>query len=208
MAETKTLMYVVEDDPTWVALLKGKFGKKFEIKSFPDGETAAEQYGTDKPKITILDYNLEGQMTGMDTLKAFKKTWKAGEVIMFSAQEDIQTAVDVLENGAYDYVVKKDGAEQRVAIQIRNIEKAEEMGTQVIELKLTMQRWKVAVYGLTGGILVLALGFLLWTCPNNRSIKWDPFGVANTARCNPPAESPYSTPAVPATPAPADTTGQ
>jgi CheY-like chemotaxis protein len=195
MAEKIPNLYVVEDDPTWAAILKGKFGKKFLVSTFADGESALAAITKDRPEIIIQDYNLEGKMTGLDCLREFQKVHPNGQVIMFSAQEDVQIALTIMETGAYDYVVKSDGAHERLAIIIRNIQKAKAVSSQLVELKISVARWKVALYGLIGGVVILLLSFMLFTCPEHRSLKWDPLGVARSARCKPAvAPSPYEAP--------------
>lgn len=204
MSEKIPNLYVVEDDPTWAAILKGKFGKKFLVSTFADGESALASITKDKPEIIIQDYNLEGKMTGLDCLREFQKVHPSGQVIMFSAQEDVQIALTIMETGAYDYVVKSDGAHERLAIIIRNIQKAKAVSSQLVELKISVARWKVALYGLIGLLVTLLLSFMLLTCPEHRSIKWDPFGLGNSDRCKTGfIPTPVETPA-PAAVAPAD----
>jgi len=184
MAEEKKIpMFIVEDDEAWAAGLTGKLGKKFSINHFVSGEECVEQLAAIKPKMIVLDYHLEGQMTGLDTLKQIMKIHPKAYVIMFSAQDDVQTAIEILDNGAYDYVVKGENAFNRLKIIIRNIENAEALQTENLQLKIKIKRDKFWLYMVIVGILVGSFTVSLFTCPDARMIKWDPFNVKNSENC-------------------------
>lgn len=184
MAEEKKVpMFIVEDDEAWAAGLTGKLGKKFSINHFVSGEECVEKLAEVRPKMIVLDYHLEGQMTGLDTLKQIMKIHPKAFVIMFSAQDDVQTAIDILDNGAYDYVVKGENAFNRLKIIIRNIENAEALQLENVQLKIKIKRDKFWLSMLIVGILIASFVVSLTTCPNSRLIKWDPFNMANSEWC-------------------------
>lgn len=178
----KPLIFLVENDPAWVAVIESKIGSKYDKKDFPTGEEALENLNL-KPSIIVLDYHLDGQMTGLDTLKQFQKRYPEAKVIMMSAQEDIQTAVDILNNGAYDYIVKGDSAVNRLKIVLRNIEREQELTGEVITLRLQVKRERLALYAVLALIAVISLVIYLRVCPDQRIIKMDPFGMQDTEDC-------------------------
>lgn len=57
------------------------------------------------PDIVFLDYNME-DMSGLEVLKKIKEKNKEIIVVFISGQEDVDVAVQVLHNGAFDYIVK------------------------------------------------------------------------------------------------------
>jgi DNA-binding NtrC family response regulator len=178
----KTHLFIVEDDPTWAALLAGKYGKRFNVTTATRGEDALAQLDA-KPDIIILDYHLEGTLTGLDTLKEIRSRLPGAYVVMFSAQEDVQVALDIMENGAYDYVVKKEGAHERLNIILRNIMQARKLSAQVLELRIRIHRWKLALAAVVVAIVVISLVVYLQVCPYQRIIKWDPFDRASAGDC-------------------------
>ncbi len=205
---SKSKMVIIEDDPTWVALLTGMFSKQYEVHSFASGEALLEKLDALKADLYIIDYHLEGQMNGYDCLREIKKRFPSSYSVMFSAQEDVQVAVDVLEKGAYDYVVKREGAHERLKIIFRNIERANAMQTEVVELKLQFKRWQLALYALVGFIVLVSLIIYFNTCPQLRSLKWDPLNKGASTDCSgfiqpAPCPCPEGT-----TPAPAPTPAQ
>jgi PleD family two-component response regulator len=179
----KQKMVIIEDDPTWVALLTGKLGKQYEIHSFASGEALMEKLAEIKADLYIIDYHLEGQMNGYDCLREIKKAFPNAYCVMFSAQEDVQVAVDVLDKGAYDYVVKREGAHEKLKIIFRNIARANALQGEVVELRLQFKRWQLALYGLVGGILLLSMVIYFNTCPQLRSLKWDPLNISASGEC-------------------------
>ncbi len=145
----KPLMFIVEDDPAWAATLtKSKLSKAFTIKHFTKGEEAIEALKKEKPEITILDYHLEGKMTGLDTLKAIKERSPKTYVIMFTAQEDVQTAVDLMQNGAFDYVIKSPTALNKIRIIINKIARHQAAQQELITLRLRFRRSRLMLYSL------------------------------------------------------------
>ena len=185
MAKTseKPLIFIVEDDELWAENVSDNFQKKFRSKIFASGEEALEALAEEHPKIVVLDYHLEGEMTGMDTLKKFSKQAPDSYVVMFSAQDDVQVAVNILNEGAYDYVVKNDSALNRLRIITRNILTREDLHSQVVELRIRFRRERMFFAGLVVLLLAVTMIIYLQTCPQDRVMKWDPFQVEQQGAC-------------------------
>lgn len=107
-------VFVVEDDPSSMELicdlLRTKFSQ-FTIHKFTNGEDALKLMDL-KPKIVILDYYLDKQkkdaQNGLDVLIEMKEIDPEASIIMISAQEHLDIAINIMKYGAYDYVVKSD----------------------------------------------------------------------------------------------------
>lgn len=189
----KSTIWLIEDDPVWAELVQARLGNKYQIRHLSSAEEALQAIQTEKsPQIILLDYHLGAQQTGVTILKALYKSDspdKPPYIIMLSAQEDIQTAADTFTYGAYDYVVKGDRVWDRLKIALRNIEQAEKLSGEVIELRIRLRRTQILV----GGILALAalvwLAVYVQLCPDQRLWKWDPLGVGQKPPCA------YSSPA-------------
>ena len=180
----KVPMLIVEDDHAWFETLKSRFGSQYNISHCTTGEDAAERILDIKPKYVILDFHLDGQMTGLDTLKVIKKKYPEAYVIAFSSQDDVQVAVDIFDNGAYDYVVKNESTFfNRMKIIIRNIETAEALNEQVFNLNLKVKRERFWLSMVIVAIFVISLGIYLRLCPGDRLISWDPFNAGAKETC-------------------------
>jgi DNA-binding response OmpR family regulator len=181
----KTPMLIVEDDHAWFETLKSRFGNQYDISHVTTGEEAAERILEVKPKYVILDYHLEGQMTGLDTLKVIKKKYPQAYVIAFSSQDDVQVAVDIFDNGAYDYVVKNQTTFfNRMKIIIRNIETSEALQEQVFALNVKVKRERFWLSMVIAAIFLISFIIYLRLCPQDRIIGWDPFNVGSKETCS------------------------
>src|SRR5262245_60359496 len=56
--------------------------------------------------LLISDINLDAQQNGMDVLRAFKQGNPQGQVVLISGFGTLQTAIDAVRAGAFDYISK------------------------------------------------------------------------------------------------------
>jgi len=56
--------------------------------------------------LLISDINLDAQQNGMDVLRAFKQGNPKGHVVLISGFGTLQTAIDAVRAGAFDYISK------------------------------------------------------------------------------------------------------
>ena len=56
-------------------------------------------------EVVILDVKMPG-MDGIETLEEIKKNYPLVEVIMLSGHADVESAIDGMKQGAYDYLMK------------------------------------------------------------------------------------------------------
>ena len=70
-----------------------------------DGNTGLEIFNKKLPSVVILDLRMPG-MNGMDVLKQIKHTGSETPVIIITAHGQIQSAVEAIKHGAYNYFNK------------------------------------------------------------------------------------------------------
>ncbi len=116
-------VFVVEDDEWYRELLA------YNLELNPDYQITKFETGTDciqalnqRPDIITLDYRLP-DMEGSEVLKRIKEFDPEIEVIIISEQENIETAVELLKMGAYDYLVKAQDIRDRLLNVVNNIRK-------------------------------------------------------------------------------------
>lgn len=99
-------IFIVEDNIFYANVLKIRLEKYTdqEIQIFETGLQCINNLHH-QPDIIFLDYFLP-QMKGIDLIKHIKSTYPTIQVIMLSAQERIEIAVEALKYGALDYLVK------------------------------------------------------------------------------------------------------
>lgn len=107
-------IFVIEDDKFYGELLEYHLtlNPDYEVKRFTTGKEALAQLHQ-RPGVVTLDYSLP-DMTGAEILKRIKHANPETQVIIISGQEDISTAVQLLREGAYDYIVKNEDTTDRL----------------------------------------------------------------------------------------------
>ncbi len=84
-----------------------------ELLGRPDREIRTTQHVSDALTLArqpfdllISDINLDAQQTGLDVLRAFKQENPQGHVVLISGFGTLQTAIDAVRAGAFDYISK------------------------------------------------------------------------------------------------------
>lgn len=117
--KSKIKIFLVDDDAVYLKLLEIQFLEHgdFEIETYPTGEVCVENL-SNKPDLIILDYQLDGVerdvMNGIETLDEIKAFNADIPVIMLSAQDKIDVAINCMHHAAFDYVVKSETAFMRI----------------------------------------------------------------------------------------------
>lgn len=114
-------IFVVEDDLWYSKYLNHQLSlnPEYEVKVFNDAKAFLAAMH-EMPDIITLDYNLP-DMNGSEILKKIKSISPDTNVIIISGQEDIQTAINLLKDGAYDYITKDDNTKNRIFNIINHI---------------------------------------------------------------------------------------
>jgi DNA-binding NtrC family response regulator len=97
---------IVEDEPSTragLAELVRTWG--FTADSAADGEEALEKVTSFRPSIIITDLVMP-RMGGLDLLRALKSDAGDITVVLLTAQGTVETAVEAIKEGAYDYLTK------------------------------------------------------------------------------------------------------
>lgn len=90
-----------------------------EVEVFLTGKECLANIYT-RPNAIFLDYSLP-DISGIDVLRKIKESNPEIPVVIVSGQENVSTAVDLLKEGAYDYIVKDDNAHERMWKACNNI---------------------------------------------------------------------------------------
>jgi DNA-binding NtrC family response regulator len=79
------------------------------------GEEALQVLETNRTiELVILDVKMPG-MDGIETLAEIKKRYPLVEVIMLSGHADVESAIDGMKQGAFDYLMKPCDIDQMIA---------------------------------------------------------------------------------------------
>jgi two-component system, OmpR family, response regulator len=130
----KIKLFLVDDDVVFLKSLEMEFNEagNFLTETYVSGEVCIDNL-SNGPDLIILDYLLDGTnkdaMHGIATLDKIKEFNPDIPVIILSAQDKIEVAVNCMHHKAFDYVVKSETAFLRLqkiitsVFHLRKIEK-------------------------------------------------------------------------------------
>ncbi len=143
-------IHIIEDDRVFNKLIEHtlKLNPDHEVIPFFNGKDFIKNLG-DNPDIVTLDLGLP-DFTGNEILKKIKRYNPEIDVIVISGQDDISTAVQLLKEGAYDYITKDENIKERLLHSINNIKKQKSLKNEISQLKTeitTKYDFKHAIIG-------------------------------------------------------------
>jgi two-component system nitrogen regulation response regulator NtrX len=100
----KTIL-IVDDEPAARYGLRRALEAKYRIAEADSAEAAQAALNTEKPDLVLLDVVLPGQ-SGLEFLRCMREQGSDLPVLMVSALDTAKTAVEALQLGAADYLVK------------------------------------------------------------------------------------------------------
>jgi len=97
---------VVDDDEGIRQMLAAVLTKEgFDIITAADGVEAVEVFGAKRPAVVLMDIRMP-RMTGLQALSEMRKIDRAAAVILMTAFAQVETAVQAIKEGAFDYIIK------------------------------------------------------------------------------------------------------
>jgi two-component system, NtrC family, response regulator HydG len=102
-----TKKVLIIDDDTDLCLLLSRFLTKngYETATAPSGQKGIALYNSEPFDAVICDFRL-GDMNGIQVINALKKTNPHAAILIITGYSDIKTAVEVIKQGAFDYIIK------------------------------------------------------------------------------------------------------
>ncbi len=134
-SQSRFLIYAVEDDLVFAKMLHYilTLDPEHELKMFKSGIEMLDNLMLN-PSLITLDYRLP-DLSGGELLKRIRFTYPEVPVIVISGQEDVKTAVNLLREGAYDYITKDEDIRERLLNSISNAKKNVMLSREVESLR-------------------------------------------------------------------------
>jgi DNA-binding NtrC family response regulator len=103
---------LVDDEVDYLEILVKRLTRRGLVATaVHNAEDALERTGKETPDVVVLDVKMPG-MDGIATLREIKKRHPLVEVIMLSGHADVEAAIEGMELGAFDYLVKPTDIEE------------------------------------------------------------------------------------------------
>ena len=130
----KAKILVVDDEHLIRWSLEQNLKKQgYEVVTAGTGEDALRLAREEQPELVLLDYHLPG-INGLEVLQRLKELDEEVLVIMVTAQGGLETAVNTMRHGAYDYINKPFNLDE-MAIVIRKALETSDLRREVVQLR-------------------------------------------------------------------------
>jgi two-component system response regulator HydG len=101
-----TRLFIVDDDPGHLATLKTIIRSwGYAVETADDGDKAVAQVKSQPVDLVLMDVRM-ARMSGIQALEQIKAYNPAIPVIIMTAYSSVDSAVEALKTGAYDYLIK------------------------------------------------------------------------------------------------------
>lgn len=141
-------IYIIEDNAFFAKLLEEKILMQtgYDVQVFSTGEEALSTSDFN-PDIVILDYFLSIKddtiMNGSEITEKIRHQKPNIPIIILSAQEKIDVAIDLLNQGACDYIEKNDYAIENVLNSIQKITQLKNARLEINSLRKKSRQDKI-----------------------------------------------------------------
>jgi two-component system response regulator AtoC len=135
----KNKVLIVDDEPSFVKMVRYNLQiDNYEVESASGGDEALHKARENMPDLVFLDLKMPG-MDGIQVLKQIKSQDGNIPVIMISGKSDIETAVEAMKAGAYDFITKPFEVNE-LLIKARNALRNKELMEEVGALKFEIEK--------------------------------------------------------------------
>jgi DNA-binding NtrC family response regulator len=113
--------FIVDDDPFWTAILKEMLTELgcTDIQTYSSGTDCMNNLDLN-PNIIFLDYQMEG-MDGIEVLQKIKEYHPGIGVVFCTALEELSVAVNAMEHGSFDYLLKSNANKKELSSIIKRM---------------------------------------------------------------------------------------
>ena len=136
---TKKRILIVEDEANMRHMLEVLLGKSgYEVKTAADGKEGMDAIEREQFHFILCDIKMP-RMDGMTFLKSAKEKLIDTTIIMMSAYGTVDTAIEAMKLGAYDYISKPFKTDE-VLLTLKKAEERQGLKSENVKLKDQIQR--------------------------------------------------------------------
>lgn len=131
---------IVEDNEWFNRFLSHVIGmvQEYEVKSYFSGKELMKDIHQFVPDVVTIDYRLPDTL-GDELMKEVKTAFPSTDVLIISEQDDIEVAIELMREGASDYLVKSKDMKSLLFKSLKNIDEKRSLKTEIVELKREVQ---------------------------------------------------------------------
>jgi DNA-binding NtrC family response regulator len=126
---------IIEDDKWYAEMLKYHVSLNPEIEANEFANSSEYFQSKRDYDIVIMDYGLP-DIDGASLLEKISTQRSSSDIVVVSGQEDVGVAIELLKNGAFDYIVKDDDTKDRLWNTINKIKEKRELKERIVELEV------------------------------------------------------------------------
>jgi len=145
---TEARVLVADDEPSIRFVLRETLEEEgFEVVEVEDGESALERLTNDTFPLAFIDIRMPG-LTGLEVLDRLSQQGTDTSIVIITAQNTFENAVEAMKHGALDYLVKPFGIAEVKALASKTLR------TRALEREVKALRREVDRLDARGGSLV------------------------------------------------------
>ena len=128
---------VVDDEEDFLETIVNRLNKRnIDTTGAPSGEKALELMEEKLFDVVILDIKMPGGMDGIETLREIKKVRPLTEVILLTGHGSVETSIEGMKLGAFDYLLKPVKLEELLVKLAQAFEKKDSQDQKIRSAKI------------------------------------------------------------------------
>ena len=127
------VILIADDDKNIVYAFQQTFKKRAKVITAPDGEAALDQLRSGKPHIAFIDITMP-KRDGLSVLTTAAKEGSQIPIIIITGFGTMNTAIDAMKQGAFDYITKP--------LDVDNLRRVAERALEVLRLRQEVSQLK------------------------------------------------------------------
>jgi DNA-binding NtrC family response regulator len=128
---------VVDDEEDFLETIVNRLNKRnIDTTGAPSGEKALELMEEKLFDVVILDIKMPGGMDGIEALREIKKIRPLTEVILLTGHGSVETSIEGMKLGAFDYLLKPVKLEELLVKLAQAFEKKDSQDQKIRSAKI------------------------------------------------------------------------
>lgn len=129
----KGRLLIIDDDRVFCGMLTRHFEEEYEVTGLSDPEEAVRYFRESPVDVVLTDLSMP-KLDGLGVLKSVKSASPDTDVIVMTAYAKVDTAVEAMRRGAYDYIVKPFTPDE-LSLHLKNLFEKRRLAEENVSLR-------------------------------------------------------------------------